>query len=64
MINAHERDPLKYLQGMERAADAVSQGILDPTFLYTHTLPLDDVATGFELTHNRPDGFMKALIKI
>lgn len=63
VINAHERDATKYLSGMQEAADAVAQGILDPTFLYTHTLPLTELATGFELTRTRPDGFMKALIQ-
>jgi threonine dehydrogenase-like Zn-dependent dehydrogenase len=64
VINAHERDASKYLTGMQKAVDAVAQGVLDPTFLYTHMLPLDAVATGFELTRNRPDGFMKALIQL
>jgi threonine dehydrogenase-like Zn-dependent dehydrogenase len=62
VINAHERDATKYVTGMQKAVDAVAQGILDPTFLYTHTLPFDQLAHGFELTRNRPDGFMKALV--
>jgi threonine dehydrogenase-like Zn-dependent dehydrogenase len=64
VINAHERDASKYFSGMCNAVGAVAQGILDPTFLYTHTLPLQELATGFELTKNRPDGFMKALIQV
>ena len=63
VINAHERDASKYLTGMQRAVEAVAQGILDPTFLYTHMLPLADLDKGFELTRKRPDGFMKALIQ-
>jgi threonine dehydrogenase-like Zn-dependent dehydrogenase len=64
VINAHERDASKYLTGMQKAADAVAKGIFDPTFLYTHTLPLDAVGKGFELTRTRLDGFMKALIQL
>ena len=63
VINAHERDASKYLTGMQRAVEGVAQGILDPTFLYTHMLPLTDLDKGFELTRKRPDGFMKALIQ-
>jgi threonine dehydrogenase-like Zn-dependent dehydrogenase len=64
VINAHERDASRYVTGMQKAVDAVAQGIMDPTFLYTHVLPLDELAKGFELTKNRPDGFMKALVQL
>ena len=62
VINAHERDPRKYLAGMQKAVEAVAAGILKPDDLYTDVLPLADVNKGFELTHARPDGFMKALV--
>jgi len=64
VINAHERDPKKYLTGMQRAVEAVSAGILKPDDLYTDILPLADLNKGFELTAARPDGFMKALIEM
>jgi hypothetical protein len=38
--------------------------VLDPTFLYTHMLSLGAIGKGFELTKNRPDGFMKALVQL
>lgn len=63
VINAHERDATKYVTGMQKAAAAVAQGVLDPTFLYTHVLPFQELAKGFELTAARPDGFMKALVQ-
>jgi threonine dehydrogenase-like Zn-dependent dehydrogenase len=63
VINAHERDPSKYLTGMQRAVEAVVEGTIDPTFLYTHALALDQLSIGFELTQQRPDGFMKALVQ-
>lgn len=64
VINAHERDPKKYLTGMRRAVEAVSAGILKPDDLYTNILPLADLNKGFELTAIRPDGFMKALVEL
>ena len=41
VINAHERDPSAYVQGISEAIDAVASGRLDPSFLYTHRYPLD-----------------------
>ncbi|HZF65410.1 MAG TPA: zinc-binding dehydrogenase [Chitinophagaceae bacterium] len=62
VINAHERDTRKYITGMEKAAQAVSNGLIDPALLYTDVLSLDALGKGFELTSNRPEGFMKALV--
>lgn len=62
VINAHERDPQAYVDGMRRAVEWMTQGIMDPEPLYTHRLPLDRVGEALELTRTRPDGFMKALV--
>ena len=62
VINAHERDPAVYLAGMRAAVDAVVSGRLDPSPLYTHRYRLDDLAAALDATHDRPDGFMKALV--
>jgi threonine dehydrogenase-like Zn-dependent dehydrogenase len=62
VINAHERDPQMYVDGMKRAVDLMVEGVLDPTPLYTHKLPLDRLGEALELTRTRPDGFMKALV--
>jgi threonine dehydrogenase-like Zn-dependent dehydrogenase len=64
VINAHERDPRKYLAGMQKAIDAVTNGIITPGSLYTDVLPLSQLNKGFELTATRPDGFMKAIIQL
>jgi threonine dehydrogenase-like Zn-dependent dehydrogenase len=64
VINAHERDPKKYLSGMQKAIDAVSKGIMTPEPLFTNVLKLEDLNKGFELTANRPDGFMKAIVQL
>lgn len=62
VINAHERDPAVYLQGMRAAVAAVAAGRLDPRPLYTHTFPLDRLGDALEATRDRPDGFLKALV--
>ncbi len=63
VINAHERDPAVYREGMRAAVEIIASGALDPTPLYTHTLPLDELARALDLTRDRPDGFLKALVR-
>jgi threonine dehydrogenase-like Zn-dependent dehydrogenase len=62
VINAHERAPEVYRQGMQAAIELVATGALDPTPLYTHSYSLDKIEDAFEATENRPDPFMKALV--
>lgn len=62
VVNAHERDPKMYVDGIRGAIDLMTQGVLDPEPLYTHRLPLDRLGEALELTATRPDGFMKALV--
>ncbi|HEX2560113.1 MDR/zinc-dependent alcohol dehydrogenase-like family protein [Phenylobacterium sp.] len=62
VINAHERDPELYAQGIREAVEAVASGRLDPSSLYTHTYPLDRLDEALNATRDRPDGFLKALV--
>ena len=62
VINAHERDPAIYLEGMREAVRAVENGALNPRPLYTHQLPLEQLGEALNMSAQRPDGFMKALI--
>jgi len=64
VINAHERDPKIYVQGIRDAVDAIASGRLDPTSLYTHTYPLDRLDDALNATRDRPDGFLKALVTL
>jgi threonine dehydrogenase-like Zn-dependent dehydrogenase len=64
VINAHERDPSIYLQGMKSAVEAVESGALDPRPLYTHRFPLERLGDALNMSAERPDGFMKALIAL
>ena len=62
VINAHERDPQVYLDGIRAAVDAVATGRLDPSSLYTHSYALDELGRALDDTRDRPDGFLKALV--
>ena len=64
VINAHERDPKAYLSGMQMAVEDVAMGRLDPRPLFTHTFPLEQLGVALEMTRDRPDGFLKALIQM
>jgi len=64
VINAHERDPKVYIQGIREAVAAVASGRLDPRSLYTHTFPLDRLDEALNATRDRPDGFLKALVTV
>jgi threonine dehydrogenase-like Zn-dependent dehydrogenase len=61
VINAHDRDPRAYIAGIRGAVELMRTGVLDPATLYTH-LPLERLGEALELTRNRPDGFMKAVV--
>jgi threonine dehydrogenase-like Zn-dependent dehydrogenase len=62
VINAHERDPAIYIQGIRDAIDAVAEGRLDPSSLYTHSYPLDRLDQALDDTRDRPGNFIKALV--
>ena len=62
VINAHERDPAVYLNGIREAIALVAAGQLDPSPLYTHVLPLDRLNDALELAATRPAGFVKSLV--
>jgi len=61
VINAHERDPLAYAQGMREAAAAAS-GRLDLERLCTHRFPLERLGDALDAARDRPDGFLKAVV--
>jgi threonine dehydrogenase-like Zn-dependent dehydrogenase len=62
VINAHERDLRAYVKGIRGAVGLIESGILDPTPLYTHRLPLERLGDALNLVRERPDGFLKALV--
>ncbi|WP_205780698.1 zinc-binding dehydrogenase [Methylocaldum sp. 14B] len=62
VINAHERDPQRYADGLHAAIAAVATGRIDPSPLYTHRFALKELPQAFELMRSRPDGFLKAVV--
>jgi threonine dehydrogenase-like Zn-dependent dehydrogenase len=62
VTNAHERDPKIYMQGIREAVEAVASGRLDPSLLYTHRFPLDQLDKALDATRDRPGEFLKALV--
>ncbi|EPR17321.1 Zn-containing dehydrogenase [Sphingobium indicum IP26] len=62
VINAHERDPAAYVEGMREAVAAVASGRIDPAPLITHRYPLDRLGEALDATRDKPDGFVKAII--
>ncbi|HEX2100893.1 MAG TPA: zinc-binding dehydrogenase [Candidatus Synoicihabitans sp.] len=62
VINAHERDPRRYVEGMQAAVDAVASGQLDPTLLYTHRFRLEETGAALDCLRDRPADFLKALV--
>jgi threonine dehydrogenase-like Zn-dependent dehydrogenase len=62
VINAHERDPLVYVEGMRAAIDAVQAGTIDPWPLFTHTFKLEELVDAFEIINSSPEGFIKGLV--
>ncbi|HET7626079.1 MAG TPA: zinc-binding dehydrogenase [Verrucomicrobiae bacterium] len=62
VINAHERDPKIYTEGIEAAARAVVTGAFDPSPLYTHRFRLDEISHAMNAMKQRPENFLKALI--
>jgi threonine dehydrogenase-like Zn-dependent dehydrogenase len=64
VINAHEREAAVYLRGMREAVEAVVAGRMKPGPLYTHTFDLEQLGDALDMTRQRPDGFLKALIRM
>jgi threonine dehydrogenase-like Zn-dependent dehydrogenase len=62
VVNAHERDHRRCVEGVQSAIDAVLSGRLEPERLFTHRFPLDQLAQALDATRDRPDGFLKAVV--
>ncbi|TWB10791.1 threonine dehydrogenase-like Zn-dependent dehydrogenase [Rhizobium sp. ERR 1071] len=62
VVNAHERDSAVYVQGIRDAIAAIEAGRLDPWSFLTHRFPLERLDDALNMTRDRPDGFLKALV--
>ncbi|MEM1013676.1 MAG: zinc-binding dehydrogenase [Planctomycetota bacterium] len=64
VINAHERVPQTYVDGMTEAVRKVAAGELDHRPLMTHDVPLERLGEALQMTIDRPAGFMKAWVQM
>lgn len=62
VINAHERDPAVYVEGIRAALQAALARRMDPRAFFTHTFPLERLQDAFAALRDRPPGFLKALV--
>lgn len=62
VINAHERNPDVYVDGIRGAITAVELGVMNPLPLYTHTFTLDELPRAFETLAESPEGFFKGVV--
>ena len=62
VVNAHERDPEIYVQGIRDAVNAIEASKIDPASLLTHTYPLERLDEALNATRDRPNGFLKAFV--
>ncbi|MCR2821525.1 MDR/zinc-dependent alcohol dehydrogenase-like family protein [Lederbergia panacisoli] len=63
VVNAHERDPKVYMQGMKLGIKLLEEGLIKMAPLVTHTFSLEEVNKAFESSVLKPEGFFKAVIK-
>ena len=64
VINAHERDPAVYVEGISAAIEEVAAGRLDLLPLLTHRYRLEDLGDALRAADQRPDGFLKAYVSL
>ena len=62
VINAHERAPEVYMEGIRGAVNAVVQGEMNPFPLFIHVFPKEQIQEAFQAHQQKPEGFIKALV--
>ncbi|MCM4161446.1 zinc-binding dehydrogenase [Antarcticibacterium flavum] len=62
MINAHEREPEKYVEGIKAAIDAIQKQEMDPFPFFTHGYSLEEMDAAYKDLTERQDGFIKGVI--
>jgi len=64
VINAHERDPEVYMSGISEGVRVVAAGLLDISDLVTHQFDLDSLGNAYATMTERPEGFVKGVIRM
>ncbi|MFL5391179.1 MAG: L-iditol 2-dehydrogenase, partial [Myxococcales bacterium] len=63
VVNAHERDPAAYVDGMRRAVEATVAGVIDPRPLLSQCYPLERLGDALDAVKSRPGNFVKAWVR-
>ena len=64
ILNAHFRDQETILRGMRTGMRLLSSGRLSLADLVTHRFPLVEINQAFQAAHEKPEGFVKSVVKI
>jgi threonine dehydrogenase-like Zn-dependent dehydrogenase len=64
VINAHERAPEAYVQGIREGVEAVVNGVIDPAPLYTHAVSLAELGDALTALKTRPAGLVKGYVAL
>jgi threonine dehydrogenase-like Zn-dependent dehydrogenase len=62
VINAHERNPETYIEGLKDAIHLTEERVLDPEKYITHFIDFENIGEAFRLLKNRPESFLKAVV--
>jgi threonine dehydrogenase-like Zn-dependent dehydrogenase len=64
VLNAHDRRDGAKMVAMRQAMRMLAAGRIDTRPLITHRLPLERIDEAFQLSENKPEGYIKALIEM
>ncbi|HBG07769.1 MAG: L-iditol 2-dehydrogenase [Geobacteraceae bacterium GWC2_58_44] len=64
VINAHEREAKVYLEGIRAGIAAVEHGLFSVSDLVTHSFGLEDLALAYRALDQRPEGFVKGMVRV
>lgn len=62
VINAHERNPETYIEGLKEAIRLAEKNLLQPDKYITHYVDFQHINEAFRLLKGRPENFLKAVI--
>ncbi|MBN2048408.1 MAG: alcohol dehydrogenase catalytic domain-containing protein [Anaerolineaceae bacterium] len=63
LLNAHERRNSMMAHGMRAALELIRRGTLDMPSMITHQFPLDELDQAFTAMVEKPQGYIKAIVK-
>jgi len=64
VINAHERNQAVSVEGIRLAVEAVASNRIRLEGLVSHFFPFEQIEQGFQTLEQRPEGFVKGVVKI